>query len=223
MTEVYTPLGKPLLGTSLHRFAAELDAGWALNPAQNAIFYSIFGNVYGSYLYKWSPAKQLNLFGGPGLRLGTGGVWSTRNGNNPGTLRLYADVTAHGTITYRLPSERWGLLFRLSDEVSLLGAGFSQEYGESYYERFILNSQGQITDRLYLRHPGSGFSNRLMLTVDIPLLDYATLMLGYRHGYESSNVNRIQTYESSHSLLVGFSMLFQNLHGRKNNIRYSPL
>lgn len=223
MSETYTPLSKPLLGTSLRRFAAELDAGMTLNPAQNAIYYSIFGNVYGSYLYKWSPVKQLHLFGGPGLRLGTGGVWSTRNGNNPGTLRLYSDMMAEGMITYRLPSERWGLLFRLSDAVSLLGVGFSQEYGESYYERFILNTQGRITDRLYMRHPGSGFSNRLMLTVDIPLLDYATMVVGYRHAYEFSNMNQIHTHETSHSLLIGFSILTQNLRGRKNHIRYSPL
>lgn len=214
--EIFIPMVRKGTETRwMRNYWSEIDLGITDNPARNASIYAFSGNFRGTYLYRWQ-FDRIQLFAGPGYRFGLGGLWSTRNGNNPGTIRIYGDIVAQGTIAYRLNSAHWPLLFRLTENLSLLGCGFSQDYGESYYEHFLLNP-GINTSGLYFRHPGSGFSNRLLLTVDVPVFDWATLVAGYKWAYERSNVNHLKTFDSSHSFVIGFSVYLQTLKGRKNS------
>lgn len=191
------------------------DLSSATNPAGNASFYSVFGDWRNSLLYHFTPiVPRLQVMAGPGLRLGAGGLWSNRNGNNPGSLRLYADIIGHVTLAYRLSSNYWPVLFRLTDQVGLLGLGFSVDYGESYYEYFLVNERH--SRGIYFRNPFRSLSNQLIFSIDVPLLDYGTMSVGYRWRMDNSHVHNLTTIDRSHSFMIGYSIYLNAIRGRKN-------
>ena len=121
-----------------------LQTGVTKNPTSSSSEYwgSLYYNLNG-YLpilnYKLKN-NYFRLYGGGGPELSLGGIYNVRNGNNPGSLKTYANlnVTAIGIYNWRTITLRWQV------SSPFAGVFFSPEYGHSYYEIFSLGNNFSI-------------------------------------------------------------------------------
>ena len=156
-----------------------------------------------------------------GSLVGFGGVaYSTRNGNNPVALDAALSVGLSALYSYRLGTERFPLLLKTYAHTDLLGLAFAQEFGESFFELYYYSKPSR---RISLTHPFSSPELYLLSTLDVPLLDYLTLSVGYRWDYRRTELHQIRAYRHQHSLLVGVTTHVLPLQGRRTASKYSSL
>ncbi len=213
------------------RLASNIEAGILNNPAGNAKMYSFLFDFDASALYRVKLlseglSKQLRLDLGPGIGFGIGGLYSNRNGNNPATLKLYSQAIGTAILGYSIDLKQWPLYVRLAFQSNLFGLGFGQDYGESYYEQFLLNDDHK--EAINFTYPGKLWRTHSMLSVDMPLWNAATLRLGYRLDCYRANIKGIKSNTLSQTIVIGFVTDFYTLKGKRaikrptNNLDYSP-
>lgn len=220
----YEAVERPLLSSLIGTIPRQLDARWmsqrhfilslgrSTNPAGNASISHLDARLSGSRQYKLYEGKLGRLYVGPGYTIGAGGLYSSRNGNNPATFKFDASLTLALSYSYRLPSERFPALFRISSRSDLLGIQWGQEYGESYYELYYLS--GAWYKRLSLSYLGQSWGHELRLGVDLPLFDRTTYHLGYRLAYRSWRLHHLHNYREEHSLVLGITRYLRPFSGR---------
>ena len=197
-----------------------VDLALTLNPAGNATIYSLGLRYDWGYLRRVMEGKAGRLYLGGSL-VGFGGVaYSTRNGNNPVALDAALSVGLSALYSYRLGTERFPLLLKTYAHTDLLGLAFAQEFGESFFELYYYSKPSR---RISLTHPFSSPELYLLSTLDVPLLDYLTLSVGYRWDYRRTELHQIRAYRHQHSLLVGVTTHFLPLQGRRTASKYSSL
>lgn len=194
-------------------WSGELHLGSTQNPAGNAAIYRMMGRLEGNYAYRIYSDAQSQLFMGPGLTAALGGLYSTRNDNNPATLKAEASLTLGLHYGYRLPWQSFPALLRLTTQADLLGLHFGQGYRESYYELYYISRQ--MSKRLHLEHLGSGWGHRLLVGLDLPVWDRFTASVGYRWEYHSSRLNQTLYRLSGHTLMLGVTVHSLPIGGRK--------
>ena len=182
-----------------------LSLSQSTNPAGNGRMWGLQFSYDRSYLRRLVEGRYGRLALGPTL-VGRGGArYSSRNGNNPVSIEASLGLGLSALYSYRL------------DLVSL---SFSQEYGESYYELYYYSSWQR---RLYLRGPGPALRSQLVAGIDLPLLDWMTLSLGYRLDLQRLRVNALERSSLGQGLLVGVSTQLLPLSGRRAQTDYAPL
>lgn len=197
-----------------------LDLALTTNPAGNAMIYSLGLRYDWGYLRRVMEGKAGRLYLGGSIVAFGGGAFSTRNGNNPVALDAALSLGLSALYTRRLGTEHFPLLFKTYAHTDLLGVAFAQEFGESFFELYYYNKP---TRRLSLTHPFSSPELYLLSSLDVPLLDYLTLSVGYRWDYRRTELNQIKAYRHQHSLLIGVTTRFLPLEGRRTATKYSSL
>ena len=139
-------------------------------------------------------------------------MYSARNGNNPASVDLALSLGPSALYSLRFGSARFPFLFKVYAHTDLLGVAFSQDFGESFYELYYF---GHPARRLHLTHPGNVPAAFALTTLDIPVLDYLTLSVGYRWDYRRTELNHLSVYRQQHSLLVGVTTQLLPLEGRR--------
>ena len=76
-------------------------------------------------------------------------------------------------------------------------------------------SHRSLGRRIHFAHPLNTPSLRAIAGLDLPILDYCTLHLGYHLSLERQVINHLRYYRSTHSLLVGFTTTALPLGGRR--------
>lgn len=197
-----------------------LGLSQSTNPAGNGRMWGLQLSYDRSYLRRLVEGRYGRLALGPAL-VGRGGArYSSRNGNNPVSIEASLGLGLSALYSYRLPSLRFPARLRLYGELDLVSLSFSQEYGESYYELYYYSSWQR---RLYLRGPGPALRSQLVAGIDLPLLDWMTLSLGYRLDLQRLRVNALERSSLSQGLLVGVSTQLLPLSGRRAQTDYAPL
>lgn len=147
-----------------------------------------------------SGQSPFSLLLGPQIGATLGGLYNTRNGNNPAqaTAELHLSASAAAIYTFRL--WRQPVLLRDQIDIPLVGVMFSPAFGQSYYELFTL---GNRDHNVCLTTPFNAPSFRNQLTVDLPLRR-CTLRFGYLADIRQSHVNDIRRHTYSHAFLIGW-------------------
>lgn len=171
-----------------------------LSPARNSRLYDFSLDFSWSMMYRWRPTEHFQVGAGGGAALNIGALYLARNSNNPVSARASVDVTANAMASYSLHIGR--LPVRLIDRVSIpmVGAFFSPEYGETYYEIYLGNHAG-------LAHCGwwgNHFRIDNLLAADISLGTVA-LRVGYHLDFSSGKVHDIVTRHTTHALVIGLT------------------
>ena len=130
-----------------------------------------------------------------------GGVYIDRSGNNPGQAKLDVMIDASAMATYTMRLAGHSYLWRYQVSVPLLGIAFSPNYGQSYYEAFVL---GNYDRNVLFAYMGNMPSMRHRLTLDIPVKRY-TLRIGYVAQFNQSTFNHIKHHSYSHDFMIGFN------------------
>lgn len=154
-----------------------------------------------------SEPNMLSLSIGPQLGGSLGTLYNTRNGNNPAQLIAEVHLAVSAQAAY--PFHLWQRRFTIRDQVDvpLIGAMFSPNYGQSYYELFSL---GHTDHNVCLTQPFNAPSLRNQLTLDFRLWKQ-TFRVGYLLDIRQSHVNDLRRHNINHAFLIGWVRHFQRL------------
>lgn len=130
-----------------------------------------------------------------------GAVYIDRSGNNPAQLKADLMIDMSAMATYDLVLWRHHYLWRYQMSVPLIGVAFSPNYGQSYYEAFVLKQEDR---NVLFAHPGNMPSMRHRLTLDIPIRRYF-LRVGYVAQFNQSKFNHLKYHSWTHDFVIGFN------------------
>lgn len=187
-----------------HRNIMRLDLGArisrTLNPAKSAAMWQIDFEAAWSMMWRYRPAPGLTLAGGGNVQARLGALSLMRNGNNPVAAKAAANVGITGMAAWQVRAGRLPVTLRLQPTMPLLGAFFSPDYDELYYEIWLGNHKGLC----HFAWPGSYFALNNLLTADLHF-GATTLHLGYRLDYRSTKASGIVSRDVDHMFVVGVS------------------
>ena len=215
----------------------EKDSTQWVNQFQHEGYTAVAGNrsgngstIAGGYTFRYSLLRKwtvslwrhpLRLLAGGTAAANAGGVYNTRNGNNPANARLSLHMEPTVGFDYPIgrPSHTRGIAFRPGEcarfpaiihyeaSVPLFGIMFSPNYGQSYYELF---TRGNYDHNCVPTTFGSTPSLRQMLTLDFRLA-HTTWRIGYLGTIEQARVNSLKTHAYTHSLVIGIVKRFRTV------------
>ena len=133
-----------------------------------------------------------------------GGIYNTRNSNNPAQGKADIMIDLSGMAMYNLKIGKHNYLLRYQVNIPLAGVAFSPNYGQSYYELFSL---GHYDKNVKFVYPVNMPSMRHLLTVDIPI-STATLRLGYAGDFQQAKLNGLKYHSYSNCFMIGFVKYF---------------
>lgn len=205
----------------LHHSSVTFDYGTTLNPAGNASIRRLQVHLGRSLGYRVLQSKFGTIFLGGGALANLGGLYHSRNGNNPATGKISLALTANLTYSYQLPLYGFPARLTLTGRATLLGLSFSQEFGENYYELYQYNPK--ILSHLYLTHPLNKQGLQARLRLDLPIWDYFTLSLSYRLQADSWQLNNISNRQINHTAYIGIVTYVKPFGGRLKQNSQLPL
>lgn len=169
------------------------------NPAQTANDWAGRLSYDAAWHYNWSLKPHLCILAGGMIGGNLGFLYNDRNGNNPAQARcdLHLAFSVAGLWDFSLWKRTCHL--RYQADLPILGAMFSPEYGESYYE---IASQGKGSN-VKCTYPGNSLCLRQMLTLDFPVRK-SFIRLGYMSRIHQSHVNHIEAHDISRSFSIGY-------------------
>lgn len=182
------------------------------NAEDNNTFAGLVNWNYGLH-YQFRINEHLKLLAGGLSDINGGFVYNLRNSNNPASAKVYANFAASGMAIYRFKIKNYQMVARYQANVPLIGALFSPNYGQSYYEIFTLgNSDGVVKLTTLKNQP----SIRQMFTFDFPVR-YSKIRLSYIWDIQQSKVNQLKTHTYSHIFMVGFVKDLYLIHNKNGN------
>lgn len=191
------------------RLALNAQLAGTENPARNADMWDLRGTASWGMMRRW----QIPLWGqrftvavGPMAKLDVGCLYLMRNGNNPVSAKAAMTVGATAALFWHTRLAKRPLTLRWQPTLPLLGAFFSPDYGELYYEIYLGDESGLT----HFAWPGSRFEVENIVTADWRL-GATALRLGYRGEVITTRVNNLTTRRFTHSLVVGVSGEFLSL------------
>ena len=156
--------------------------------------------IGGGFVCNWKPSQRLRFFAGGLLEAGAGFTYNTRGSNNPAQGRFDIDLAATGGVEYNFTLFNSEMKARGQIDLPLMGAMFSPQYGQSYYEIFSL---GHYNKNIRFISPFNAPSVRLLCTLDFPI-SRATISVGYHADIRQAHVNGLKRHAWSNQIVVGF-------------------
>jgi len=153
--------------------------------------------------YNWdfgTTLSGLRLMLGPQFNANIGALYNTRNGNNPAQAIASLTLSASTAIVYGFHIRKQSFIARNQLDIPLIGAKFSPNYGQSYYEIF---SEGDPDHNVCATTPFNAPNLRNLLTIDIPF-KHATLRTGYLIDVRQSHLNHLKYHSYTHAFMIGW-------------------
>ena len=193
----------------------QLHASYTENISQTNHTYGGLVNWSYALHYQFRPAKGLKILFGPMLDLNAGVVYNRRNSNNPAQAKAYGGLGASGMLIWKFRIKNYPMTLRYQANLPLLGAMFSPEFGESYYEIFSLGNGGRNVVFTSLHNNPS---LRQLLTLDFPVGN-TVMRVGYVCDLQQAKVNNLKSHTYSHDdTEFSHSRSFHNtIHTKKHN------
>lgn len=159
---------------------------------------------------RWKLPYGLSAGIGGEASLDAGCLYIDRGGNNPASAKAAITVGATGYCAWNGKVWRLPVTLRYQASMPVIGAFFSPDYGELYYEIYLGNHGGLA----HCAWPGNYFRYDHQLTADISF-GSTNLRLGYGGRIFSSKVNDITTRIFTHYAIVGISGQWMSYNPRK--------
>jgi hypothetical protein len=172
---------------------------------------------YGLY-YRFNPIQKLRIFAGLQGDFLLGILHNARNSNNPVNAKGDVNLNLSAMATYPFQIKKQPIWLRYQISASLVGAMFSPEFGQSYYEIGL----GQGASPVHFTAWHNRLALRNMLSVEIPFNSFTLRITGMNWLYQS-HVNDLQTQIVTNSLQLGLSKYFHVVSVKKpdkNKYRY---
>lgn len=164
--------------------------------------YSFGYGLYKQLPYKVNLLPSITFTAGAEAEAFIGGIYNTRNGNNPAQLHTGINLAQAAKVRYNFSLLGIGFIANYKATIPLLGLQFSPAYGQSYYELF---ARGNYDHNLCLTTPINALSLTQRLTLSIPFKQF-TLHFGYLGDYRQAKLNSIRYHNFTHSFVIGYSL-----------------
>ena len=186
------------------------------NRAKNCNELAGMYNFSYGWLYNWRLlSNQLLIKAGGSIEANLGFVYNTRNSNNPAQARAALNISPTAAAEYHFYIKRYPFAVRYELSIPLVGAMFSPNYGQSYYEIF---SRDNYDHNIVFTHPGNTPSLRHMLTADFTLW-HQTFRVGYLGNVQQARVNHLKQHQYSHSFIIGWVNRFKLIRYKEKRKR----
>ncbi|EJX10233.1 hypothetical protein, secreted [gut metagenome] len=152
------------------------------------------------WYYHWHPTRQLQLAAGGFANLGLGFTYLLKNSNNPAQARAHIDLGCSGIAEQQFRLWNRPFAARLQMDLPLIGAMFSPNFGQSYYEIFSL---GHYDHNICLTHPFNAPTVRWEATLHCSI-GKATVTAGYLGDILQSKVNNLKHHAWKHYFVIGY-------------------
>ncbi len=178
-----------------------LDFDRTQNPAKNATMMGLSVEASWGMLRKFTIIKDLTVAIGPELGANLGCLYLSRNGNNPASAKAAITLNATALAAYRMKIWKVPVTFTFQPSLACLGAFFSPDYGQLYYQIYL----GERSGLAHCAWWGNYFSmdNRLAANLH---LGSTTLHLGYHNTLLSTKANNLVANAFTHSFSLGVTL-----------------
>jgi hypothetical protein len=168
------------------------------NPAKNASL--LYGNLAASWSMSrlWRLPYRLRVSVGGFVGGNLGMMYNDRNGNNPASVKADIDLGLTAALGWNFKVKKLPVNLRWQTSMPIVGAFFSPEYDELYYEISLGNKHGLA----HFAYPGNMFRWDNLVTADLGL-GTSSLRVGFRSQIYSSEVNHITTRNFSYAFVLG--------------------
>ncbi len=171
--------------------------------------------------HPFSIGKRLKLLAGAQIQLEGGALYNMSNGNNPVSAKLRTAVAASGMAIYHFRVLKSDWIARYQIDIPLMGAMFTPEFGQSYYEI----SLGHLGHIVSFTHPFNNPSWRHMMSIDIPLRikhHSTALRVAYIADLYQTDINHIRCHMYHHAVTIGFAKTIFKVKQENSIKAYSP-
>ncbi|MDE6078701.1 MAG: DUF3316 domain-containing protein [Duncaniella sp.] len=192
------------------KLGVNLDVAQTHNPAGNATMWEAMLTADWGVMRRWSLLPTLTLAIGGEVRLQGGAFYNARNGNNPASAKAAATIGLTGLASYTFRIGRLPIRAVYQPSLPALGAFFSPEYGQLYYEIYL----GERRGLAHCAWWGNYFALDHLLAFDLQL-GRTQLRLGYQGRYLSTHVNRLSSTASANLFVIGITTEWLSLSPRK--------
>ena len=194
-------------------FSAALNYRSMLNPPGSARMLGIDARFDWGMAYRWHLPENLQLTAGALFDLTGGALYLPRNGNNPVTIPARVGFDIDASLSWRFKIGKLPMLLTERVSIPFIGAFFSPQYGETFYEIYLGNHSG-------LAHCGwwgnnFGINNLLSVKMDF---GRTALEIGYRYDYKSYYANHLFTATAANSFVIGVIPQGLGMKNRKKTI-----
>lgn len=175
-----------------------IDYNDGSNPAKNASL--LYGNLAASWSMSrlWRLPYRLRVSVGGFVGGNLGMMYNDRNGNNPASVKADIDLGLTAALGWNFKVKKLPVNLRWQTSMPIVGAFFSPEYDELYYEISLGNKHGLA----HFAYPGNMFRWDNLVTADLGL-GTSSLRVGFRSQIYSSEVNHITTRNFSYAFVLG--------------------
>ena len=195
----------------------QMDAGIEYqrvkNIPRNHSMHSLMVEYQWGMMHRWSILPGLQLMAGGSTRFRGGAIYNSYNSNNPVSPKIHWSVNLTGMAVYNTTIGRLPVTLRYQATLPFIGAFFSPEYGESFYEIYL----GNLDNIVHCGWWGNRFDLRNVFTADLHF-GRTSLRLGYRGQIETSFVNNLNYQFFTNSFIIGVSGEWMSLKPLKNSI-----
>ena len=132
--------------------------------------------------------------------LGAGFTYLLKSSNNPAQGRLNLHIGCSGIAEKDFTLWKYPFTLRSQMDIPLIGATFSPNFGQSYYEIFSL---GNYDKNIRCTHPFNAPSVKWETTLRFPV-GHATLTLGYLADIRQYHINHLKFHSWGHSFVIGY-------------------
>ncbi len=179
----------------------QTDYSQTKNPAHTAHDIAADLRFDAGWHYNWTHLlPDLCLSAGGLVGTDVGFLYNNRNSNNPAQARASVRLSASVAGSYNLHIKRRQLILRYQADMPLVGAMFSPQYGQSYYNLF---GQGNYDHNILLTHPGNALSLRQALTLSIPVRSNK-FTLGYLSDLRQAKPHHLRQHQYMRSFMIGY-------------------
>lgn len=180
----------------------DLNASMLKNRPGNVNEYTLGLRYSSAWMYNLTSSPSVvNILAGLQPSAYIGGIYNSRNGNNPAQLKADVMINATASVHYNLHLFKKTFPLRYQLTFPLLGIAYSPNYGQSYYENFMLNNYDH---NVCFAHTANMPSMRHLLTLDIPIRN-KYLRVGWYGAFNQAKLNGLKYHSYSNDFLVGLS------------------
>lgn len=204
---------------SPERWVSQMDMGVEYqkvkNIPRNHTMHSLMIEYQWGMMYRWRLAcvPGLQLMAGGSTCLRGGVIYNANNSNNPVSAKIHWSVNLQAMAAYNMRVGKLPVTFRYEATLPFIGAFFSPEYGQSFYEIYLGDRSGIVHCGWW----GNRFDMRNLFTVDLHF-GGTSLRLGYRGQIETSYVNNLNYHFFTHSAVIGVSGEWMSLRSGKGDV-----
>ncbi|MDR1610446.1 MAG: DUF3316 domain-containing protein [Candidatus Symbiothrix sp.] len=167
--------------------------------------------------YRFNLNENFQVFAGPQAGVLLGFIYNSRNGNNPASAKVNVDLGLSGIAAYKLMIRSQPIRFRYQFDLPVAGSMYSPQFGESYYEIGLGNSEKLFYMSSFHNH----FTFKNILSVELPL-NWITIRAALVNSFYQTKINDLTTQWRSNTFYLGISKSFHVVNGRKpDNGKYS--